>query len=112
MVVLRPPSGQPTRAVGLVGLPPDPLAAVDLWAFTCCRHGPWARTANIPSGVQISMLVGVLTGLCAVNRYPLRAGIEIGLMMFAALGRGRAVGSILASVAGLLIAYSAGEWMP
>lgn len=57
------------------------------------------RTAEIHPGIQISMLVGVLLVYTLLIAIPFVPGIEIGLMM-------------LASVAGLLFAYIAGEWIP
>lgn len=71
-----------------------------------------ARTAEIHPGVQISMLVGVLLVYALLIAIPFVPGIEIGLMMFAALGSWIAPWIYLASIAGLFIAYSAGEWMP
>ncbi len=71
-----------------------------------------ARTAEIPPGAQVDMLMALLLVYALLLAIPFAPGIEIGLMLLAAEGPWIAPWIYLATMAGLLIAYGVGEWVP
>lgn len=71
-----------------------------------------ARTADIHPSAQVSMLVTLLLVYALLIAVPFVPGIEIGLMLLAVEGAWIAPWLYLATVAGLLLAYAAGEWVP
>lgn len=70
-----------------------------------------AQTAEIYPGAQIGMFA-VLLVYALLLAIPFAPGIEIGLMLLAAEGAWIAPWIYLATMAGLLLAYGLGEWVP
>ncbi len=71
-----------------------------------------ARTADIHPSAQVGMLVALLLVYVLLIAVPFVPGIEIGLMLLAVEGAWIAPWLYLATIAGLLLAYGAGEWVP
>ncbi|WP_138933306.1 hypothetical protein [Roseovarius arcticus] len=71
-----------------------------------------ARTADLHPGAQVSMLVALLLVYALLIAVPFVPGVEIGLMLLAVEGPWMAPWLYLATIAGLLFAYGAGEWLP
>ncbi len=71
-----------------------------------------ARTASLHPGAQLSMLVALLLVYALLIAVPFVPGVEIGLMLLAVEGAWMAPWLYLATIAGLLYAYGAGEWLP
>ncbi|MBI6630749.1 hypothetical protein [Pontibaca salina] len=71
-----------------------------------------ARTADIHPGAQVGMVVALLSIYALLIALPFVPGIELGLMLLAVNGASIAPWIYLATLAGLLLAYGAGEWVP
>ncbi|MDX2484903.1 MAG: hypothetical protein QNK42_14715 [Pseudodonghicola sp.] len=71
-----------------------------------------ARAEDIHPGAQVSMLVALMLIYALLIAVPFVPGIEIGLMILAVEGAWIAPWLYLATIAGLLFAYGAGEWVP
>ncbi|MEI4263925.1 hypothetical protein [Roseovarius sp. D0-M9] len=71
-----------------------------------------ARTATLHPGAQVSLLVALLLVYSVLIATPFVPGVEIGLMLLAVEGAWIAPWIYVATVAGLLLAYGLGEWVP
>ena len=71
-----------------------------------------ARTADLHPGAQVGMMLALLMVYALLIAVPFVPGIEIGLMLLAVEGAWIAPWLYLATIAGLLFAYGAGEWVP
>lgn len=71
-----------------------------------------ARSADIHPGAQLGMVAALLLVYALLLAIPFAPGIEIGLMLLAVEGAWIAPWIYLATVTGLFLAYSVGEWVP